>query len=79
MQGRTCCDFTVAVVFMDIVHKYPDIRVYPTLFNVAISKSIPQKVEHNDIMWIAPKEIKRYTFCPAYKEVLEKIIEVYNG
>ena len=72
---------TVAVgdIFMDIVHKYPDITVHLTLFHAAIAQGIPQKLEHNDIRWITPAEIPNYNFCPADEEILKKIMEVFHG
>ena len=66
-------------VFMDVVHEYPDITVHLTLFNATIAEGVPQKLEHNDIKWIVPNEIPNYDFCPADKEILKKITEVYNG
>ena len=69
---------TVDDVFMDVVHEYPDITVHLTLFNATISEGTPQKLEHNDIKWIVPNEIPNYDFCPADKEILKKITEVYN-
>ena len=65
-------------VFMDIVHEYPDITVHLTLFNATISEGEPQKLEHNDIQWIAANEIPNYEFCPADKEILARICEVYR-
>lgn len=70
---------SVGDVFMDVVHKYPDISVHLTLFSAAIAEGIPKKLEHNDIRWITPTEISRYDFCPADTEILKKITEVYNG
>lgn len=67
---------SVGNVFMDVVHEYPDITVHLTLFNSTIADGIPQKLEHNDILWIAPSEIPNYAFCPADEEILKKIIEV---
>ena len=64
-------------VFMDVVHEYPDITVHLTLFNATIADGEPQKIEHNDIKWITPSEIQNYNFCPADKEILVKICEVY--
>ena len=69
---------SVGDVFMDVVHKYPDLMVYLTLFNVTIAEGEPQKLEHNDIQWISPSEISNYEFCPANKEILAKICEVYK-
>ena len=71
---------TLAVgdVFMDVVHKYPDLTVHLTLFNATIAEGEPQKLEHNDIRWITPSEISNYEFCPADGEILAKICEVYK-
>ena len=72
---------TVAVQdeFMSLVHEYPDITIHLTVFNAYIAESVPQLLEHNDIRWIPPKEIKNYDFCPADNKILEKIAEVYHG
>ncbi len=66
---------TVAVgnVYMDVVHEYPDITVHLILFHATIAQGVPQKLEHNDIRWITPREIPMYDFCPADTEILEKI------
>ena len=66
---------SVSDVFTEVIHDYPDMTVKLTVFNAAIVKGVPQKTEHNDIKWITPAEIKNYPFCPADKEILEKIIK----
>ena len=68
---------SVGDVFMDVVHEYPDLTVHLTLFNATISAGEPQKLEHNDIMWITPGEIPNFEFCPADEEILIKICEKY--
>ena len=65
---------SVADVFMDVTHTYPDLTVHLTLFHAAIAEGEPQKLEHNDIRWITPREIPDYAFCPADEEILERII-----
>ena len=69
---------SVGSVFMDVVHEYSDLTVHLTLFNATISEGEPQKLEHNDIQWITTSEIPNYDFCPADKEILVKICEVYK-
>ena len=69
---------SVGDVFMDVVHEYPDLTVHLTLYNATIFEGEPQKLEHNDIQWITPSEIANYEFCPADKEILAKICEVYE-
>ena len=66
---------SVGDVFMDVVHEYPDLTVHLTLFNAIIAEGELQKLEHNDIRWIAPSEIPNYKFCPADEEILEKLLE----
>ena len=68
---------SVGDMFMDVVHEYPDLIVHLTLFYATIVDGEPQKIEHNDIKWITPSEIQNYNFCPADKEILVKICEVY--
>ena len=62
-------------IFTEVVHEYPDITVHLTLFNCAISRGEPALLEHNDLKWITPAEIKNYDFCPADIEILKKIYE----
>ena len=64
---------SVGDVFMEVVHKYPDLTVHLTLFNATIAEGEPQKLEHNDIKWITPNEIPNFEFCPADEEILKEI------
>ena len=66
---------SVGDVFMDVVHEYPDLTVHLTLFNATIADGEPQKLEHNDIQWITPREISNYDFCPADEEILDKLLQ----
>ena len=77
-QEELAITLSVGNVFMDVVHEYTDLTVHLTLFNATIAAGIPKKLEHNDIKWIAPSEISNYDFCRADKEILKKILEVYN-
>ena len=69
---------SVGEVFMDVVHEYPDLTVHLTLFHASIAEGEPQKLEHNDIKWITPREIPQYAFCPADVEILEDITQRYE-
>ena len=69
---------SVGSVFMDVIHEYPDLMVHLTLFNATIAGGEPQKLEHNDIQWIAPSAISNYEFCPADEEILKNIIKRYK-
>ena len=77
-QEELAVSLSVGDVFIDVIHEYPDITVHLTLFNATIAEGIPQKLEHNNIKWITPVEIPNYNFCPADKEILARICEVYK-
>jgi 8-oxo-dGTP diphosphatase len=72
-QEELAITLSVGNVFMDVVHEYPDITVHLTLFNATIAAGTPQKLEHNDIQWIAVDEIANFEFCPADTEILERL------
>jgi len=77
-QEELAITLSVGNVFMDVIHEYPDIVVHLTLFNATISEGEPQKLEHTDIKWITPSEIPNYSFCPADKEILKKILYCFK-
>lgn len=64
---------SVGDVFIDVVYEYPDITVHLTLFHASIAKGTIRLLEHNAVAWITPAEIPHYAFCPADKEVNERI------
>ena len=68
---------SVGDIFIEVTHEYPDIAVHLTLFNATIAEGEPQKLEHNDIQWIAPSEIQNFEFCPADEEILKELIRRY--
>lgn len=59
-------------VFCEVTHVYPDITIHLTLFNCT-AKGEPQRLEHSDLKWVLPGEVTNYEFCPADKEIVEKI------
>jgi 8-oxo-dGTP diphosphatase len=60
-------------VFCTVDHVYPDITIRLILFNAEIVEGEPKMLEHNDLKWITAEEIDNYQFCPADKEILERI------
>ena len=73
-QEELAITLSVGDIFIDVMHEYPDITVHLTLFNATIAEGVPQKLEHNDIKWITADEVLNYEFCPADKEILDKIV-----
>lgn len=62
-------------IFMEVIHEYPDLTVHLILFNAMITDGEIQLLEHNDARWITPSEIPNYSFCPADKEILDRIMQ----
>lgn len=69
---------SVGDIFAEADHVYPDIAVHITFFNAKIVEGTPEKLEHNDIRWISPKEIPNYDFCAADVDMLKKIMENFD-
>ena len=65
-------------IFMEVVHEYPDLTIHLTLYNAVITAGDIHLFEHNDAKWIIPDEIDQYAFCPADKDILERIKELYG-
>ena len=61
-------------VYMEVLHTYPDLTVHLILYNAVITFGAIHLYEHNDARWITPAEIPNYDFCPADKEILDKIM-----
>lgn len=72
-QEELAIKLSVGSEFAQVTHKYPDITVHLTLFNATIVEGTPQRMEHNDIRWIAVDEIPQYEFCPADKVILQPL------
>lgn len=69
----------VGPVFLKVTHEYPDISIRLTLFYASIAEGELKLLEHNDLRWITPQEIGNYDFCPADREILEKIVSLGSG
>lgn len=61
-------------IYMEVDHVYPDITIHLTLFNCTISEGEPKLLEHEDLKWISISEIPNFAFCPADKDILERLM-----
>ena len=60
-------------LFMQVEHVYADITISLWLYNAVIVSGTPLLLEHVDMKWIKAENIDDFEFCPADKEILEKI------
>ena len=54
----------------DITYEYPDRIVHLHFYLCSIAAGVPEKKEHNALVWITHSEIDQYEFCPADGEML---------
>ncbi len=66
-------DISVKELFTEVLHEYPDITIHLSVFKGHIENGQPKLFEHTELRYISPDEITDYDFCPADKEILEKI------
>lgn len=64
--------------FMELIHEYPDLTVRLSLYHASIVSGTPKRLEHNDIRWITVRDIDTLEFCPADKDILDRIKELYQ-
>ncbi len=69
---------SVGEEFMTVIHEYRDLTVHLTLLLATIQEGTPTLLEHADMRWIKPTEIKHYEFCPADQEILARIREKFG-
>ena len=73
MQFYQQKEFVGILLPVVVDHVYPDITIRLILFNAEIVEGEPKMLEHNDLKWITAEETDNYQFCPADKEILERI------
>ena len=68
-------DITLDVkgLFMQVTHDYPDIQIRLSLYEAVIASGELRGKEHEALCWILPREIPDYEFCPADKDIIDRI------
>lgn len=61
-------------VIDSVVHEYPEKTIRLTLLECRPKEgSVPRALEHQAIKWVTVAEMKDVPFCPADKELVEKL------
>ncbi|MBQ1343956.1 MAG: (deoxy)nucleoside triphosphate pyrophosphohydrolase [Firmicutes bacterium] len=66
-------EVTPGPVYMRLTHEYPDLTVELILLQVDEFAGTPRLLEHSELRWIGAGETEGYAFCPADREILEKL------
>jgi 8-oxo-dGTP diphosphatase len=70
---------TVGKLFARVTHQYPELLVRLSLYEASIAEGSPQNLEHRDIRWASPGELKDFDFCPADKDIIAKLSKDMDG
>lgn len=73
-------DVIIAVdeLFARVFHHYDDVDVRLSVYNARIIAGEIKMLEHCDIQWISADRLREYEFCPADKDILEKLEREYS-
>lgn len=63
----------VCAKYGETSHLYENTAVHIEFFICRITKGEPFNKEHPQIKWVNVKELANYEFCPADKEIIEKL------
>ena len=66
-------EVTPGPVYMELTHAYPDLTVELILLQVDEFAGEPRLLEHSELRWIGVEEMEDFDFCPADREILEKL------
>ena len=74
-ECREELDITVSVgePFLELTHRYPDLTIQLTVFHASIAEGTPRLLEHQAMRWVTVKEAKTMPFCPADREIIERL------
>ena len=68
---------TVGEPYAQTAYEYPDLSVRLTFFTCTLDGGEPQRLEHAELKWLLPEELKEYAFCPADAALIRRLEEEY--
>ena len=64
---------SVGEPFLELTHSYPDLTIQLTVFHASIAEGTPRLLEHQAMRWVTAKEAETMSFCPADREIVERL------
>ena len=64
---------SVGEAFLELTHSYPDLTIQLTVFHASIAEGTPRLLEHQAMRWVTAKEAETMPFCPADREIIERL------
>ena len=77
---RECMEelgITIAVgpCVAEATHSYPDRSVYIRFYEAAVLGGEPQLTVHEAMLWVDPRELGSFEFCPADRDIVHKLMQ----
>ncbi len=69
----------VGEIYSAVTHRYPDLQVHLMLYHARIMTGRPRRLEHAALRWVTPAELSGYDFCPADREIIQKLEQDHSA
>lgn len=66
-------DIEVFAQVAETEYTYPDVFVRLYIYNAGLHGPHPRRLEHADMQWVTADQLGKFSFCPADREVLDKL------
>ena len=73
-QEELGVDIRICGEFGKTSYPYKQWELVFTFFDAEIAVGTPVTTVHEQIRWVSAAELKKYTFCPADVEIVEKLV-----
>ena len=60
-------------LFAQVEYDYPAMHLSMQVYTAQILSGTPKRLEHMEMKWVSPDQLGEFTFCPADREILDKI------
>jgi 8-oxo-dGTP diphosphatase len=61
------------VKYAEFFYSYPDRDIHFCFYLAEIISGAVKKMVHSEIKWVFPQELHEYEFCPADRELIQRL------
>ena len=66
-------ELAVGAALADVWQEYPGRSVHLTLYEARVASGEPRRLEHSEIRWVRPEQLREYDLCPADARLIEML------
>lgn len=68
-------EVAVGAALAQVIHAYPDIRIQLTVYRCELLDGEPQALEHAELSWLAPAQVKALDWSGADAAVIKEVLK----